>query len=247
MPFHVAMAQSVEADPVSAVAEEVLEDVSVPVGSAPVLLELFSTQACFFCPQAERLFADLIKQENVIGLSCHVDYFDVKQNALSHDFCTVRQKNYMEKLKAGPQYTPQVVVDGRVDVIGHKFAAIQKAMAHTAQTSPKLFDVRSSGNKEFIIALPAVDNIQVNAVDLWLMLYDKPHELTVAEGRNRGKKVAFFNIVSDMKSLGRWDGTAQDKALSPALQEKHRGFVVIAQDHQSGAVIGMGRYQKKSK
>ena len=41
----------------------------------PVVVELFSTQGCMFCPVADRLFTDLRNRvPNVIGLSCHVDY-----------------------------------------------------------------------------------------------------------------------------------------------------------------------------
>ena len=66
-------AQDVKALPVPAVEQE-----QIPrLGKAPVVVELFSSQACVFCPRADRLFADLLKQDNVIGLACHVDYFDV--------------------------------------------------------------------------------------------------------------------------------------------------------------------------
>ena len=39
----------------------------------PVVVELFSTQGCMFCPVADRFFIDLLaKAPAVIGLSCHV-------------------------------------------------------------------------------------------------------------------------------------------------------------------------------
>ena len=240
-----ANAQNAAPEPVMAVVEESLgAEPAASLEKAPVLLELFSTQACLFCPQAERLFADLIKQENILGLSCHVDYFDVKVNALSHGFCTARQKKYMEQLKAGPQYTPQIVVNGRIDVVGHKFEKIKNAMTRAAPNAPQSITISKGAGNDYTAALPAIDNPQGKPIDLWLFIYDRPYELTVAEGRNRGKKLAFYNIVSDLQSIGRWDGTAQDKAVSVEFKDMNKAFAIIAQDSENGAVLAIGRYRK---
>lgn len=237
-------AQNISADPVTDVIAETLTETQEAADEAPVLIELFSTQACLFCPQAERLFADLVTQSNIIGLSCHVDYFDVKLGNFSHDFCTARQKNYAEYLKSGPQYTPQMVVDGRVDVIGYKMDAIKEAMARVTGEAPVLFDIETSEDGAAFAAILPDIGARDDVLDLWLAIYDMPHEITVAEGRNRGKKMTFYNIVSDLRNIGAWDGVSRPQIIHADLANAQRGLVLLAQDRKTGAVLALGRYKK---
>jgi hypothetical protein len=234
-----AKAQNIKAEPVIAVAKESLSAVN---SDAPVLVELFSTQACFFCPQAERLFADLIKQKNIIGLSCHVDYFDVKQNALSHDFCSKRQARYVEQLQSGFHYTPQMVVDGRIDVVAHKFDDVKLALDYAAKTPPRRLEIKQNG-KTYTVHLPAQGDAQKQSMDLWLASYNKPQDVIISEGRNRGKKVSFHNIVSKMEHLGTWDGAARDQDITPLITDKQNGFAFIVQDRNTGKVTALADYK----
>lgn len=233
----IAGAQEVSAEPVVNVTEETL---NAPKGEGgAVLIELFSSQACFFCPQADRLFADLIEQKHIIGLACHVDYFDVDENSLSQAFCTERQKFYMERLKAGVPYTPQMVMNGARDVVGYKFDHINNALGN-AEALPEI-EIESSGQDNFLATFSALGD-KGKDMDLWLAVYDKPHEITIAEGRNRGKRVAYYNIVSRLEKAGNWDGTPKTQEITPALTEQNAGFVLMAQDSETGQLMAIGHY-----
>ena len=234
----VAAAQDVSAEPVVNVTEETLNEPKGG-GSGPVLIELFSSQACFFCPQADRLFADLIEQKHIIGLACHVDYFDVDENALSHPFCTARQKFYMERLKAGVPYTPQMVMNGVRDVVGYKFEHINRALGD-AETRSEIA-IERNGEDSYTASFSALDS---ESMDLWLAVYDKPQDITIAEGRNRGNKVTYYNIVSRIEKTGKWDGTEQTQDIAPALSEENAGFVLMAQDSETGQVMAVGHYKR---
>lgn len=229
-------AQDVSAEPVVSVTEETLNE---PKGAGgPVLIELFSSQACFFCPQADRLFADLLKQKHIIGLACHIDYFDVDENSLAQSFCTERQKFYVEALKAGVPYTPQMVVNGVRDVIGYKFEHINSVLG-TAESRPEI-EIEKDGQGAYTASFSALDSNK--EMDLWLAVYDKPHEITIAEGRNRGKNVTYYNIVSRLEKAGDWDGTARTQEIAPALIEENAGFVLMAQDSKTGQLMAVGHY-----
>jgi len=211
------------------------------LGKAPVIVELFSSQACVFCPKADQLFADLIQQENVIGLACHVDYFDVGTGSLAHDFCTERQTWYMEKLFAGPNFTPQMVINGAVDVVGYKFNDVVKALQKAAYSEVlplTISETTAAGTYKITMAQKPEP---LGEYRLWLALYDKPHDVTIAEGRNKGHKAAYYNIVSQ---LGSTDKLAGDIYVTPPMKDQHKGFVVILQNMKTGKIYAVGRHKR---
>ena len=73
---------NVPAVPPLAVEQEQLQDLA-PKG--PTVIELFSSQACMFCPKADALLDVLALKDNVIALACHVDYFDLREGSFRKD------------------------------------------------------------------------------------------------------------------------------------------------------------------
>lgn len=215
--------------------------VAAGLSRGPVVVELFSSQACLFCPRADRLLADLAGQVHVIALACHVDYFDVREGALSHPFCSARQDMYMRALRGGPNYTPQMIVQGRFDAIGYDMkavaAALQKATAHVP---PAILIVRTGGTSTYRLKLPAAR--VAGDYRLSVLVFDDPHLVTVAEGRNKGQKMNYVNIVSSVRDLGVWDGAAAVRQIDLVRAEAQRGFVVMAQDVKTGTIAAAGRY-----
>lgn len=221
-----------------------VEAEQIPVlGKAPVLIELFSSQACVFCPRADRLFADLLKQDNVIGLACHVDYFDVTEGSLARPFCTQRQNFYMQALAAGPNYTPQIVINGERDVIGYKFDKVISTLQAANYSEIKLLPLAETDARgTWKVTLP-LEEIAVpkDRLKLWLALYDNPHDLTIAEGRNKGRKAAYYNIVS---ALGSTDEINPEVFVTPPMESGHAGFVLMLQDMETGRIYGVARHKK---
>ena len=77
---------------------------------SPVVVELFSSQNCPACPEADAYMNDLVKSDAVIALSCHVDYFGQTSAGLGKKFCTERQGRYMKQI--GAQVTFYTADDG---------------------------------------------------------------------------------------------------------------------------------------
>lgn len=231
--------------PVAAAPVTPVEAETTPAGQELTVLELFSSQACVFCPKADELFAALITAPYIIGAACHVDYFDVRAGSLSRPFCTARQNWYMQALGGGPNYTPQMIVNGAHDVIGYKLDDVSAEIKEAQKNPPLRMDVvKGAGDNNYKLSwqkqsVPARNEPAI----LWLMLIDKPHNIEIADGRNKGKKVSYMNIVSDMEDRGDWERTSGEKDIAVVLEPRHQGFIVIAQGRQSSRILAAAEYK----
>ena len=230
------------AAPVTAVTEEALPADALVLSDGPVVIELFSSQACVFCPRADRLLMDLARQEHVIALACHVDYFDVRTGALSQPFCSERQSWYMRTLHAGPNYTPQMVVQGVHDVVGYQIPDLTDALRLAASAvPPKVAISYDAAAKRYNITLPARG--EDRNYRLTLFVYDNDRDVIVSEGRNKGQKMKYVGIVSALQDLGTWNAMQEDvMQIEVARKDGQQGFVVLAQDEKTGAIGAAGKY-----
>jgi len=236
-------------DPPEAAAEKQI--VAVPVGEntpspivAPIVVELFSSQACVFCPKADALLAELSRQENLIALDCHVDYFDVKTGALSLPFCSSRQSMYEASLRAGPKYTPQMVINGRYNAVGYRRDEALKALERAAKdhiVPAKIVPVADSTLFELQLA-SLEDGDGPETMKIWLIVFDQPHEIKVAEGGNSGKDIVYEHIVSNAGLLGEWDGSQHSVHFDAKLSEQAKGFAVLVQDQKTGRIVAASQY-----
>ena len=85
----------------------------------PVVVELFTSQGCSSCPPADRLLAELATRSDVIALGYHINYWDRLgwRDPLSRSSSTERQRSYALQF-ASQVYTPQIVIDGRSEMVG---------------------------------------------------------------------------------------------------------------------------------
>jgi len=109
-------------------------------GVRPVVVELFTSQGCSSCPQADAYFAKLSQRSDVLALSLPVTYWDMLgwKDTLATDANTRRQKAYAMAMGHGGVYTPQVIVDGVQDIVGSRSAIIEAAIdarAHAIDAS----------------------------------------------------------------------------------------------------------------
>ena len=80
--------------------------------SADVVVELFTSQGCNSCPPADALLGELAKEEGIIALSLHVDYWDYLgwKDEFADPAYTLRQRKYAAVAEATMIYTPQMIV-----------------------------------------------------------------------------------------------------------------------------------------
>ena len=93
------------------------------------LVELYTSESCSSCPPAEQLASQirqmaLAKRLNIFCISFHVDYFDGVSwsDGFSDGRFSARQRAYEHKRFSGMYYTPQMIVNGKYQTLGHKRA-----------------------------------------------------------------------------------------------------------------------------
>jgi hypothetical protein len=182
-----------------------------PPPRVPVLVELFTSEGCSSCPPADALLAQLqrdqpIANAEIIPLGLHVDYWDRLgwKDKFSSAAYTARQQSYSKIFGEDRVYTPQLVVDGRQELVGNDGALAQRAIAAAAERPHLSLRVTATSTGErlrLVIDLPAAPQ---GAEGIDVLAAVTQHGLTseVRSGENRGKMLAHVAVVRKVQSLG---------------------------------------------
>src|SRR3984885_14391528 len=92
----------------------------------PTVVELFQSQGCSSCPPAEANVGAISDRPDVLALAFEVDYWDRLgwKDTFSRPAWTARQYAYAQAMGRDGVYTPQVVVNGRVEGDGLDASAL---------------------------------------------------------------------------------------------------------------------------
>ncbi len=195
----------------------------------PVVIELFTAQGCAGCPEANARFEAAAAEPGVIALTWAVDYWDYLgwHDTFARPEFAQRQRAYRGPLRLRDVSTPQVVIDGRREVVGAAAEALQMAIDEEAarRVYPPEIEFRAEGDRVGVGSGPAPSGgAEVVAV------YFKPGPQTVviASGDNRGRTVRHVNVVRSVRVLGSWTGRPMLYAL-PAGREPGQAVAVLVQ------------------
>src|SRR6202012_5870665 len=86
----------------------------------PVGVELFQSQGCSSCPPANANVLAIADRPEILALSWQVTYWDQLgwKDTFGSPAFTSRQWDYARAFHRGEVATPEVVVNGRADVVG---------------------------------------------------------------------------------------------------------------------------------
>src|SRR5215470_8423741 len=162
---------------------------------APVVVELFTSEGCSSCPPADALLGELAQRPDVVPLAFHVDYWDYIgwKDPYASAANTQRQHDYAAALRLHMVYTPQMVVDGRTDVVGSERGDVEAAIGKAA-AQPKLAVAIEKGDAGYRAVIPAASSAPAGGpATVWLALFDTVQETRVARGENGGRTLKEFN------------------------------------------------------
>ncbi len=176
-----------------------------------VVVELFTSQGCYSCPPAEKFLGDLAGQKSVIALEFHVDYWDDLvygaagkwKDPFSKPAYTQRQRTYNQRIRGtGNVYTPQMVIDGKLEAVGSRRLSVLNAMreAETARRDSVGITVTMASGRVQKVDLDAAGK---GAGSVWLVRFIKVKETRVSSGENKGKALLSHNIVTGVQKIGK--------------------------------------------
>ena len=204
----------------------------------PTVVELFQSQGCSSCPPAAANVAAISDRADVLALSFAVDYWDRLgwKDTFSKPAWTARQYAYARAMRRDGVYTPQVVVNGRVEGDGLDPAVLAGLMSRGD---------RGAGGPDVHFAAGAVSvaagAAPAGGADVWLARYDpRVVEVAVRRGENAGRTLPHKDVVRQMIRLGDWRGQAETFAL-PTGGEPGLAQAVLVQAVGAGPVLAAAK------
>ncbi|HKO04727.1 MAG TPA: DUF1223 domain-containing protein [Candidatus Acidoferrales bacterium] len=233
-----------------------------PADRSPVLVELFTSEGCPHCPEAdallERLYAgQSIEGAQIIALEEHVDYWD-RQEWVDHysspDF-TARQKLYADAMDLDSLYTPQMVVDGLVEFVGNnesRARATISALGRSALIPVRILPADSvpgaaSAPPRVQVRLEARDLALSSPASVFLALAEDRLFSRVTGGSNTGDSWPHSSIARWFHAVGTLSPKDASFAASVALDPLPRDgraenmrLIAFVQEVESRRVVALG-------
>lgn len=228
-------------------------DPSTP--ATPVIVELFTSEGCSSCPPADRLLEQLLATQpvdgaEVIALGQHVDYWDDLgwKDRFSSAALTNRQQGYSRTFNIDSIYTPQIVVDGRQELVGNDGAGAKKAIARATEAPHGHIRIEAepSGADGVTLSVSAADVPQPGRGDhdeLVVAVTEDRLTSDVRRGENHGRVLSHAAVVRSLTSLGepkRTDGIARAEARLPIganWRRENLKIVAFVQEARSRHIV----------
>jgi len=204
----------------------------------PVVVELFQSQGCSSCPPANANLLTVAGRPDVLALSFGVTYWDQlgwKDTFAKREF-TERQWDYAHAFKRGEVFTPQIVVNGRINGVGAdrgEFANLIR-QGDRGAGGPSL-NLQADAVTVGAAAAPA------QGADVLLVRYDpRTVEVPIRAGENGGRTLPHRNVVKELVRLGVWNGRAARFVIPPA-SDPALSTAVLVQSAKAGSILAAAK------
>ncbi len=197
----------------------------------PLVVELFQSQGCSSCPPANANVLAVASRPDVLALSWEVTYWDYlgwRDTFARQDF-TQRQYDYARSLGHDGVFTPQVVVNGRVDGVGAQSGELAALMrqGERGNGGPA---VRVSDTRAEIGAGSGSGQVVLVRYDPALV------QVAIHRGENAGETLPHRNVVQQVAYLGTWSGQSRSFDL-PAPPRAGLRTAILVQAGRTGPVL----------
>lgn len=224
----------------------------------PVIVELFTSEGCSSCPPADALLAALEERQpvaaaEVIALEEHVDYWDDQgwKDPFSSRDWTARQYVYSESLPNRNPYTPQMVVNGKVEFTGSQSRKAVQAIHEAAQEekTPVNMTVGNSekaGTEVVTVRIGKLaGNSKSDTAEVWVAITETGLHSAVKGGENAGEELHHAAVVRTMRKIGEAKGEGEtsfsgDANIRLQSEWKRENLKVVAfvQEKKNRRILG---------
>jgi hypothetical protein len=212
------------------------------------VVELFTSQGCSSCPPADRILGELAKDPSVIALSMPIDYWDYLgwKDTLADARFSARQKAYSQVRGDREVYTPQVVVNGSVHVIGSDRAGIDSAIDTTKKADGVMsipVTMTQAGKQLSVSVVASGKGPAAKQGEVWICSISRTVPISIRRGENSGREITYHNVVRNLLKVGDWNGNSGNWTV-PVENVFYEGIdaaVVYIQDGSSdkpGVMLG---------
>jgi hypothetical protein len=209
---------------------------SVTSKPARAVVELFTSQGCSSCVSADAYFEDLVKRDDIVALSLHVDYWDYLgwRDTLGDAAYTARQRAYASAHGSRRVYTPQMVVNGGKDYVGSDRRSIDAAIDSSTLSVPVTM---RQGDGTVEIEVAALPKPHAKPATIRLVLLTSEAQVAIGRGENAGSTIDYYNVVRGIRPVGMWDGDAV-KITLPEHEIMPKGIdgcaIIVQEDDPNG-------------
>jgi hypothetical protein len=187
-------------------------------GEPRAVIELFTSQGCSSCPPADKLLGELARDPTLVAMTLPVDYWDYLgwKDTLALHGHTNRQRAYSQVRGDREVFTPQVIVNGVLHVLGSDKAAIERAIAQSREGAVKplaLPVTMEVVDGKVTVNVPAATG-QTDSAEVWLCPITAHTPIAVGRGENSGRTIVYNNVVRSWRKLGVWTGKAETFSIA---------------------------------
>ena len=184
-----------------------------------IVLELFTSEGCSSCPPADRFLQKLIESQpaadvQIVALGEHVDYWDRLgwKDRFSSAHLTARQQTYGTRFNLESVYTPQIVVDGRTELVGTDASAARRAI-DAARARPHgvvkiAINPASQALRVTVTASELPPLSRGDHADIVLAITEDHLTSEVKRGENQGRVLTHAAVVRHLAAIGEADAAA---------------------------------------
>ncbi|MBI4245020.1 MAG: DUF1223 domain-containing protein [Planctomycetes bacterium] len=233
-----------------------------------VVIELFTSQGCNSCPDAEGYLDNLAfkrqyKLDELIVLKYHVSMWDHLgwKDTLALKACSDRQSEYWKLFKAENKGTPELYLNGEHRYFGG-MESFDEKLKNALESQPELLlnpiviinPVKASINVE-MNTITTVDkkDSKLKRINIYSAIFENGLEAKITAGENSGRTLKQNQIVRAFGERAKLDfGKKQSVKSRFSIQinkewnlEKS-GIVILAQNPESGQILqSWGSYLKE--
>ena len=215
----------------------------IPAPEGFALVELFTSEGCSSCPPADEAVGRLNGwKKNVYVLSFHVDYWNYLgwKDVFSSSEYSGRQQNYGNLFHLSSIYTPQIVVNGRVQFVGNDEASLRTTIENDLKEIPQTefqIKIQSANKNQVTVSWTTRANSELNMNLALVQNFTRDH---IQRGENKGQTLNHYFTVRDFRTLPVNGGSNSAYLNIPAglqssecsviafLQNSHTGYIVAA-------------------
>ena len=216
-----------------------------PEPARKVVVELFTSEGCSSCPPADRLLSVLGGENDVIPLSFHVDYWNHLgwKDPFSDARWSRRQRHYAQVFGTNRSYTPMMIINGVVDVVGSQQDRVRQEIDRYQST---LYDARlvvyaveHDGWIETTIELTPRAPLD-RGLELLILTYEKDLVTRVKRGENARRTLRHDYVVraAETVSAPRVGVITEKWRLDKTWNEDELGVAVLLQHPESLQILG---------